>query len=324
MNGVFSHWSASWPVLICYLAVAAAHVAGLRRRLSAGATALADGATRQQLRREGLLFQLGLLIVLLALVSPMGYWSDVYIWVRAVQQLLVAVTGPGLIVLGAPWAALAQSVRPRRSVGGQIGEAAAPAPGSPAPGSLLGRSAAQDRPAPYRPAQPRWLLAQPLLWVIAFNAVWIGLQVPVLFDLARGNAAVALAEHASYLAAGIMFWLQFSGSRPLSPQTPPLRRVKMLVGTVITTTVLGMVLAFGPDVVYPAYEVAGHQILTVLDDQQLAGAVLWMGMLPALIVACIALLLEWFAKEESAELSAGLDRLVSPRKSAWPSRPVIR
>jgi hypothetical protein len=52
--------------------------------------------------------------------------------------------------------------------------------------------------------------------------------------------------------------------------------------------------------------------------------VLWMGMLPALIVSSIALLLQWFANEESAELSAGLDRLVSPRKSAWPSRPVIR
>jgi cytochrome c oxidase assembly factor CtaG len=64
--------------------------------------------------------------------------------------------------------------------------------------------------------------------------------------------------------------------------------------------------------------------MTVLDDQQLAGGVLWMGMLPALMVACVALLLQWFANEESAELSAGLDRLVSPRMGAWPSRPVIR
>ncbi len=304
MNAVISHWSASWPVLICYLAVAVGQLAGLRRLLSGGASALPDGATRQQLRREGLLFQLGLLIVLLALVSPMGYWSDMYIWIRAVQQLLVAVAGPALIVLGAPWTALAQLVRPRRNVSAPVGGPAATAPS--------------------RLAVPRWPLAHPLVWVIAFNAVWIGWQVPVLFDLARGNAVVALTEHASYIAAGIMFWLQISGSRPLSPQTPPLRRVKLLVGTVITTTVLGMVLVFGPNVVYPAYLVTGHQVLTVLDDQQLAGAVLWMGMLPALIVACIALLLEWFAKEESAELSAGLDRLVSPRKNSWPSRPVIR
>ena len=227
MNAVISHWSASWPVLICYLAVAVGQLAGLRRLLSGGASALPDGATRQQLRREGLLFQLGLLIVLLALVSPMGYWSDMYIWIRAVQQLLVAVAGPALIVLGAPWTALAQLVRPRRNVSPPVGGPAATAPS--------------------RHTQPRWPLAHPLVWVIAFNAVWIGWQVPVLFDLARGDAVVALTEHASYIAAGIMFWLQISGSRPLSPQTPPLRRVKLLVGTVITTTVLGMVLVFGPE-----------------------------------------------------------------------------
>lgn len=304
MDVAFSHWLASWLVLVCYLAVAAAHVVGLRRLLSGGATGLPAGATRQQLRREGLLFQLGLLIVVLALVWPIGYWSDVYIWVRAVQQLLLAVAGPGLVVLGAPWLALAQSVRPRRQV--------SPSSGEP------------FHVAPSRPPSTPWPVARPVLWVVAFNVVWVGWLVPALFDLARDNGAVAVAEHASYLAAGIMFWLQLCGSRPLSPKSAPLRRVKMVVSTVIVSTVLGMVLVFGPHVVYPAYVVAGHQVFTVLDDQQLAGAVLWMGMLPALIVACIALILEWFANEESAELSAGLDRLVSPRKSAWPSRPVIR
>jgi cytochrome c oxidase assembly factor CtaG len=64
--------------------------------------------------------------------------------------------------------------------------------------------------------------------------------------------------------------------------------------------------------------------MSVLQDQQLAGAVLWMGMLGPMVVAGVALLLEWFSNEESAELSAGLDRLLAPRKHGWPSRPVIR
>ena len=49
-----------------------------------------------------------------------------------------------------------------------------------------------------------------------------------------------------------------------------------------------------------------------------------MGALPALIAAGVALLIQWLNNEESAELSAGLDRLIAPRKNAWPSRPVIR
>jgi putative membrane protein len=285
----FSHWSASWPVLIGYAVVAAAQLAGLRRLLSGGAAVLPDGATRLELLREAVLFHLGLLLVLLALVSPVGYWSDVYIWVRALQQLLVAVVGPGLIVLGAPWLAFRQLM-----------------------------------PGGARQGQASWLVARPLLMVVAFNLVWLGWQLPVLFDLARGNSLAALAEHASYLTAGVLLWLQFSGSRPLSPRATPLRRMAMLVGTVMTMTVLGMVLVFGNGVLYPAYAGPAHQVMTVLDDQQLAGAVLWMGILPSLIVVGVALLMQWLNNEESAELSAGLDRLIAPRKYAWPSRPVIR
>jgi cytochrome c oxidase assembly factor CtaG len=85
-----------------------------------------------------------------------------------------------------------------------------------------------------------------------------------------------------------------------------------------------MVLVFGNGVLYPAYANHWHHLMTVLDDQQLSGAVLWMGMLPALIIVAVSLLMSWLSEEESAELSAGLDRLLTPRKSAWSARPGIR
>ena len=64
--------------------------------------------------------------------------------------------------------------------------------------------------------------------------------------------------------------------------------------------------------------------MTVLDDQQLAGAVWWMGMLIPLVVAGSRATDAVVKDEESAELSAGLDRLLTPRRHGWPSRPVIR
>src|SRR5215469_15910323 len=102
MEVAFGHWSADWPVLIAYVLAAGWHLAGLRRLLAARE---AGTPARRQLRREAALYQLGLLLVLLALVSPSGYFAGIYIWVRAVQMLLVGVIGPGLIVLGAPWTA---------------------------------------------------------------------------------------------------------------------------------------------------------------------------------------------------------------------------
>jgi putative membrane protein len=298
---VFAHWLADWPALVGYVVVAAWQLAGLRRLLArprsgpAGAASAADAPRPAELRREAVLFHAGLLVVVLALVSPLGYWSAVYIWVRAVQTLLLAIVGPGLIVLGAPWEAFRQFLR-------QSPRNAAEADTTRVP----------------------LLVAHPALAVVAFNVVVVGWQVPALYDPARATSALALLAHASYVAAGLLLWFQLISSRPISARASALRRVALLVGTVIAWTVLGMVLVFGSNVLYSGYANSAHHIMSVLDDQQLSGAVLWMGMLPPAVIAGVALLKEWLDNEESAELSAGLDRLLVQRRGGWPSRPVIR
>jgi cytochrome c oxidase assembly factor CtaG len=298
MEVAFSHWSASWPVLIGYALVATGQLAGLRRMLAA---ALAP-VQRAALSREAAIFHGGLLVVVLSLVSPVGYWADEYLWVHALQLLLVTLVGPGLIVLGAPWQAFRQ-----------LGRLALPPPPPSAAAAAAGR-----------PVRVPFLVSRPMTAVIVSNAAWLCWQLPVLSDLAATNAAVALAEHVCYLAGGLLLWLQLISSRPVSLPTMPLRRVALLTGTVAVFTVAGMALVFGSGVVYPAYANAAHHVMTVLDDQQLSGAVLWMGSLPPLLVAGIALVLQWLGTEESADLSVGLDRLLVPRKNGWPSRPVIR
>jgi putative membrane protein len=197
--------------------------------------------------------------------------------------LIVAVAGPGLLVLGAPWAALRLT-----------------------------------------DARLRWLAAKPPITVTVANVIWIGWQLPVLADAAHGNAVLRLVEYATLVAAGVLFWLQLISSRPVTQQVTPLRRFVLLVATLVASTVLGMALVFGANVVYPGYAGAAHSGMSVVQDQQLAGAILWMGMLFPLVVAGVALLMQWFSNEESAELAAGLDRLLAPRKHDWPSRPVHR
>ena len=313
MEAAIEHWSASWPVLISYVALAAWHLVGLRRwQLAAQAAAAPEAGTSQERRREAILFQLGLLVVLLALVSPVGYYSTVYIWVRTMQTLLVAVVGPGLLVVGAPWQSFRAALTRR---------AQSPVKRAPSGSSVLASIGAAVRDVERRTP---WLLSRPVLAVVAANIVWLVWQVPALYDAARSNAGLASIEHLSYLAAGTVFWLQLISSRPLSQPNPPLRRLRLLIGTVGASTVFGMMLVFGSSVLYPAYANSAHHLMTVLDDQQLAGAVWWMGMLPALSVGAVALMMHWLRDEESAELSAGLDRLLTPRRHGWPSRPVIR
>jgi cytochrome c oxidase assembly factor CtaG len=293
MSPVLAHWSAVWPVLVIYLAVAGAHLAGTLRGGLGGA------AGRRAVISEAALFQGGLLLALLAIVSPLRYWSGIYIWVRAVQDLVLAVVAPGLIVVGAPWTALARSVG-RPQIGQQV---------------LDGPAAGQRQP---------WWLRWPLATVVAFNVIWLGWHLPALFDKVPASTAAAALEYMLYLGAGVLFWLQLIGSRPWTPTAPAMRRIALLVGTVAADTILGMVLVFGSGVFYRYYGNSSHHVMTLVDDQQLAGAVLWMGVLPPMISAAVAVLMRWLNDEESEDLSVGIDRLLTQRSSAWPSRPRFR
>jgi putative membrane protein len=295
MTLVASHWSANTVTLAVVAAVAAVHLRGALA-LAGDARRRGEGLPRG-FWREALVFYAGLLVALLALVSPIGYWSLHQIWVRSVQDLLLANVAPALIALGAPWLALrrALGISPaKRPTGISSSAAAVPAVG--------------------------WALF-PVLAVVAFNVVWVGWHVPVLYDAAVRHPVVYAAEVICYLGLGVLLWLQLVGSRPLSPALTPLRRVMLVAGTITVGTLLGMVLVFGYGLAYPAYLGAGQHAQSVVYDQQTGGAVLWVLMLPAYVTVGIALLIRWLNDEESQALTAGFDRLLKPAKPAWPSRP---
>jgi putative membrane protein len=314
MSYVLQHWSGAWVALVIWAAVAAAHLVGLRLLAGPRRDRESRGPEVRRLATEAAAFQSGLLAALLALVSPVGYWAGIYIWVRSIQDLLLAFVAPGLIVLGAPWLVLARCFRPG------AGRAGSP--------DAVHPKAVRDR----LPSPPgaRWWLAWPIPTVVAFNIIWLGWHLPALYDRAATDMAVRYLEYLCYLGAGIFFWLQLIGSRPSAPVLPPIRRVSLVVATAAADTVLGMVLVFGSSVVYPAYRGAFHHVLSVLSDQQAAGAVLWMGVLPPLIIAAVALINRWLDDEESEELSRDLDRVMGrapampavpgPRKAAWHAR----
>src|SRR5262245_64759054 len=109
MNVVVSHWSANVAALTVYAVAAAAHLLGIGEATS-------SGPPRQPHRlARAVACQAGLLLALLAVVSPMGYWSYRFIWARNLQDVILAIVAPALIVLGAPWRRLHR--RDRRTAG---------------------------------------------------------------------------------------------------------------------------------------------------------------------------------------------------------------
>ncbi len=131
MTMVASHWSANAVALAVVAVVAAVHLRGTLA-VTSGARRRGEGVPRG-LWREAVIFYAGLLVVLVALVSPIGYWSLRYIWVRSVQDLLLANVAPALIVLGGRgWHCAEGSRRSGKYSGGAWGShqpGCRPAPG---------------------------------------------------------------------------------------------------------------------------------------------------------------------------------------------------
>jgi len=289
MNLVVSHWSANMAVIAVGLAVVVVHLAGLlglRGDARRGGAALPGG-----LAREAIAFYCGLLLAALALLSPLGYWSGRFIWIRVLQDILLGVYAPPLIVLGAPWLVLWRG---------------------------LGRT---TRPRPATAAVPPRLRSWPVAVTALFIVVWCGWYIPVLYDAGVHHPVALAAQAVTTMAAGVALWLQLIGSRPYRPQFGPLYRVFLLTAIVLCGTVLGMLLSFGANVIYPAYlGVGSHHLLSLVDDQQAGGSELWVLVLVPYIVAGVALLNQWLSDEESEALGHGLDRILRPSKSSWPTR----
>lgn len=301
---VVSHWSANPAALAGCLVAAGLHLAGLRglrwdaRQRGA---ALPPG-----LAREVTAFYCGLAVILLALVSPLAYWAGTFIWIRALQDILLGVVAPPLLVLGAPWLVLWRGLGRTEAV-----------PGSVVAEAERAAAAAAPEAGPARPALRSW----PVVVTAAFNVVWCAWWLPALLDPGVRHPAVLAVQAVSYLAVGTAFWLQLIGSRPLRPQFPPLPRVMLITATVLCSTILGMVLGFGANVIYPAYRgVGGHHLLTVTGDQQLAGGELWVLVLLPYVIAGVYLLIRWVNDEERRALALGLNRMIRPSKSTWPAR----
>lgn len=300
MSMVVSNWSVNAPVIAVGGIVAVTHLLGLRSTL---AEAERLGRPRPAgAVRQAAMFYCGLLAIIVALVSPLAYWSGKFIWVRSQQDVLLALAAPSLIVLGAPWPMLrrgAAYLGLRRST------------------LRLDRRSGQAR-------ADRWRTAWPVVAVVAFNACWIGWHLPGPYDAAHRHPAVLAAEVVAYLGLGIAFWLQIIGSQPLSPRLTPLARAGLVAGSLAVTSVLGMVLIFSNAVLYPAYLGPAHRVLGVVADQNIGGAVLWTGALLPFGIAAVALCIRWLSADESEALGRGLDRLLRPSASAWPSRPGIK
>src|SRR5260370_3729630 len=108
------------------------------------------------------------------------------------------------------------------------------------------------------------------------TAALVGWHVPAIFTLALESGAWHWFEQATCIAAGLLFWWPVVQPWPNAPAEPRWSILFYLFLATLPCDILSAFLVFSERVAYPVYLSASRQSgLSVLADQQCAGALIW-------------------------------------------------
>jgi len=239
----------------------------------------------------------GLAVLFVALASPLDTLGPLVLCVHMAQHMLLMVLAPPLLLLGAPKLPLLRGLptAAARSAAGQI-----------------------VRWPPVRRLGA--LLAHPALgWSAMAVATW-GWHTPAAFQLALRVEAWHVVEHASFLAAGLLFWWPVVEPWPSRRRWPRWAMVPYLLLADLQNTGLAALLTFSDRVIYPFYEgvprIAG---LSPLDDQTAAGVLMWVPMSIAYLVPACAITFRLLSPGRGARPAASR-RALAPARSRGRAR----
>jgi putative membrane protein len=123
-----------------------------------------------------------------------------------------------------------------------------------------------------RLALPKWLSDPLVAWIAHAAAIWLW-HVPGIFEAAAHHEGLHFAQHASFLVTALMFWWTVFAR--------PGAGVASLFTTMLHTGALGALMALSNRSWYAGY---------ALEDQQLAGLVMWVPAGAAYPLAALLLL----------------------------------
>ena len=239
-------------------------------------------------RRRTVAFLAGLSAIALALLSGIDRYDTTLFSIHMVQHVLLTLVAAPLIVLGAPITTLLRAATPnvRRTV-------------------IL----------PILHSRVLRIVSFPLVSWLLFAAVMWGSHFSPLFNAALEDPAVHDLEHALFLGAGLLFWWPAVGLDPSPWRMPyPVRAMyvflQMPQNTFLAVTILNSTV-----VLYAHY---ASTVRTwgpsVLEDQQIAGGVMWLSGDVLFLAGLAGILAGWMLHEKAQEVVT--DRRVDRERAA--------
>ena len=267
-------WTADPAIIVPLYTFAILYLVGTRRVWRRA------GTGRGVSYSQAFSFWAGWVVLALTLLSPLHWLAEHLFTAHMIEhEILMAVAAP-LLVLARPGGALlwALPIAWRRPVGsvGQVGAVA-----------WLWRVHSDPLPAT----------------ILHGAAIWLW-HIPALFEAALLNNVLHWLQHFTFLSTGLLFWwaLLFGRARHRGYGTAAV----YLFATATHTGFLGVLLAVSSTSWYPIQTAFAAQWgLTPLEDQQLAGLVMWV---PAGLIyagAAIALVGIWIGRSGRTQTAGG-------------------
>jgi cytochrome c oxidase assembly factor CtaG len=229
----------------------------------------------------------GLAALIVALQSPIDSLADRLFSIHMVQHLLLMYVAAPLLVAAAPVTLLLRFSRP-----------------SPRRHLLL----------PMLHGRLVRAMSAPLVTWLVFIAVMWATHLSPLFELALESQPVHDAEHVLLLGAAVLFWLPVIGREPLPWRLGWSARAAYVALAMPAGSFLGMVIVSGTRILYPHYALVGGA--AALDDQRLAGTIMWVGTDIFSLVVLALLIREWLKTDSGPQ--TGLTRASSDGHLAHP------
>lgn len=260
---LWGRWALDPLVLFTVAAAGAAYATGYRHlRRTAGPGRVVSPA-------QGWSFAAGLVLVLVALVSPLDALSEALFSAHMGQHLLLGLLAPLLLVAGAPVTVTAWALAPdRRRRWLHAGRRAL--------GPLhTGRSS----------------VGLALVAIGLHTVAWWAWHLPSLYDAAVDHSWVHVLEHETLLASGLLFWWVIVAVRWRERSGVA---VLYLFVAGLAGGALAALLTLAPDPLYPVHAATtAAWDLSPLEDQQLAGGIMWVPGGLVYVVAAVVGFVRW-------------------------------
>ena len=218
-------------------------------------------------------FVSGLVMIWLALASPIEPFAGLLLQVHMAQHLLLMMVAPPLIWLGAPlFPILSGLPRAIRTFW------AAPLFRSPILQATFRR------------------MTHPLVALPLYVAVTWAWHAPPLYELALGSSGWHYLQHVCFLTVALLFWYPVVRPYPSEPNWSLWLLFPYLILADIQNTVLSALLTFSSVVIYPFYaDVPRVGTGTALDDQVVAGVIMWVPGSMAFLVPLFGIAIRLFS-----------------------------